>query len=215
MKKQIFNEGIATRFINFLVAELPNIMFLSAILIRLGIAILLWMHAMTLFEFINNDKLRQFLVSIFVGGVEVIFTTFSLASAKLRKDGAFLKNSKSETEKVQGKRLLAWSNTFFFVTLLGSFAFNAVVLYWMQQAGTTVYFGSIEIKEALHLNIFIQAMNIIAVFTSEGAAFILNSSANVDTTTDTKKQKKPKERKLKVDKNEIEDIDFEELINQA
>jgi hypothetical protein len=173
-QKQVFKEGVAANAINIIVENLPNIMFVSALAIRACIGILLWMHAVSLFGYIKEPKIKLLIATVFVVAVEVIFTSFSLASAKLRREGNLLVEAKRGD---QGKRLLNWANTFFAVTLLGSFGFNAIVLYWTQIGGETTYFHAI--REGWQLNIFVQVMNVIAVFTSEGSAFILNS--NVET----------------------------------
>jgi ABC-type multidrug transport system fused ATPase/permease subunit len=179
--QKVFKDGVAKQSIDIIVENLPNIMFISALAIRACIGVLLWMHAATLFKYVKDEKVQIILSSVFVIAVEVIFTAFSLASAKLRKDSKIILGKTPDS--VEGKTLLQWANTFFIVTLVGSFAFNAVMLYWTQSAGDTSYFN--KVSDGLQLNIFIQVMNAIAVFTSEGSAFILNS--NISVSEDTQK----------------------------
>lgn len=195
-EKKIFDEGIASDLISRIVANLPNIMFVASITIRAVIGYLLWMHAMTMFSYIKNPKVQWLVATLLVGATEVIFTTFSLASAKLRKEGGDLKSNSSKIEEVttsdtskkvfrrkvtnrvtfiQGKKLISWANLLFIVTILGSLGFNALMLIWTHEGGTTEFFK--EINHPDKLQIFIQVMNLVAVFTSEASAFILNSSA--------------------------------------
>lgn len=199
LEKQIFKEGVASDFINRIVEHLPNIMFVASIVIRAVIGYLLWMHAMTMFSYIKNGKVQWLVATLLVGATEVIFTTFSLASAKLRREGGELKNTSTEIEEVttsnsdqkvrklrvtnrvtytQGKKLITWANTLFIVTLVGSLGFNALMLVWTHESGSTDYFKHIEHPDKLQ--IFVQVMNLIAVFTSEASAFILNSSASIE-----------------------------------
>ncbi len=221
LEKKVFDDGIASDLIGRVVANLPNIMFVCSLVIRAVIGYLLWMHAMSLFSYIKNEKTQWLVATLFVGATEMMFTTFSLASAKLRKDGGGLKNegSKKELRKDgdshkkrlvtqvtnrvtynQGKKLLTWANILFIVTLIGSFGFNALMLSWAHSLPYTEYFNAVSNKTEVF--VFVQFMNILAVFGSEGAAFILNVSADSNG-----------KRKMKVTHNSFEGIDSSDPFN--
>lgn len=188
MKKQntipdkMFNDGVAISYIEWAVANLPNIMFVVGILLRIGIGAILWMHTVEILSLIKDTKLRYVLAFIFVVPVEAFLTATSFASAGLWKRAGTLK---LEGRFAEATTYNYWAWGFLTVTLLGSLLFNAVMLAYTQEMyveGDNVakeaskYFVAIHKGMSWQVMMFIQTMNVMAVLASEGSAFLLNNN---------------------------------------
>lgn len=171
-KNTIFKDGVASNAISEIVENIPNIMFVCGLLLRFCIGVFLVMHALNLFSFIKIEKIRVAIAFVSVVSLEAVFTTFSVASARMRKQAFEI----ALTDPKKGDILNGWANAFFIFTLAGSLAFNGFVLYYMSQAGTTHYFEAIPKDRFYEVFFYIQSLNVFALLISEGSAFILNAN---------------------------------------
>jgi len=174
--QKVFKDGVAQSYIESITEQLPSVMFIGGLILRACIAGLLYMHTYSLVSFIKNEKIRIAFAGASVFAMEFLFISFSLATAQIRHKAYKLKDN---GQNLQGNRLLTWSYIFFSITLIGSLLFNGFMLYFAQQTKeASSFFTVVSSTKALEIFIFVQVVNLIALFSVEGSAFLLNSNTD-------------------------------------